>query len=451
MPIPAIPTPITCPQCGNRFVVQVRSVVDVGEDPGLRGEFLRGRLNVARCNKCGAGGALATPIVYHDPSKELLVTYVPTELNMDADQREKLVGSLVTAVMNSTPQEQRKGYFFQPRTALTMEGLYDMVLEAEGISKEALAKQRATLRLVTSLLEAAEDDEALDRLVEEHRQELDYEFFLFLSSMMEPAPAEEGEEPEPADEEQVRALASLREKLLDRVTPRMPGAAPEGAGYDEIIAILRDSMADDALTSAVAVNRQRLDYGFFQALTAKIDAAQAAGNADEAQALTDLRTRINEELDRQEDLLRAAEDQASLLIMEISDEEDIEAAVREHRGQVNEIFLSVLTRLIAAAGDRQSKRAQKLRRILDASLAVLEESMPPETRLINRLARAEHPEETATILDESRDLLTERFLQRYDETVSSLEERNSDLADHLKAVREQIVERMPATPDGGAA
>lgn len=442
MPIPAMPTPITCPQCQNRFTAQVRTVIDVGEEPSLRDDLLRGRLNYARCPKCGAGGTLTTPLVYHDPSKELLVTYVPSELDMDADQREQLVGSLVNAVMNSMPQEQRKGYFFRPQTALTMESLLEMVLEAEGVSKEALERQRATIRLVGELMAAVEDDETLDRLVEEHKAELDYEFFLLLSHMMDPVSDEDVEEEEPGDEEQRQALRTLRDKLLERVTPRMPGAAPAEAGYDEIIDLLRNTEPGDALTSAVAVNRARLDYGFFQALTAKIDAASAAGDTEEAEALTALRQQINAELDRQEDLIRAAEDHASLLIMEISEADDLEAAVRENKEQINELFVAVLTRLIAAAGDKESKRGQKLRRILDASLDVLEEDMPPDVRLINRLARAEHPEETAAVLERDRDLLTERFLERYDEMVESVARRNEELAEHLKAVREQIVAKM---------
>jgi len=284
MPVPAIPTPIACPKCQHRYVVPLRTVVDVGQEPELKEEFLRGRLNRARCPQCGAEGLLSVPLVYHDPEKELLITYVPGELTMPVDEREKYIGSLVRTVMNGVPQEQRKGYFLHPQSAATLDNLYDMVLEADGVSREELARQRAQVRLIQDLLAVADDDTALDELVAKHREELDYSFFLILSAMID-QDAGDGAQAAGAAEE-VAALKNLRERLLQRVTPRMPGAAPENATYDDLIQLLRDAEPGAAFTRALTANRRRLDYGFFLALTARIDAARAAGNTAEAEALT---------------------------------------------------------------------------------------------------------------------------------------------------------------------
>lgn len=439
MPFPAIPTPIACPKCQHRYAVGLRTVVDVGQEPELKEEFLRGRLNRARCPECGTGGMLSVPLVYHDPAKELLVTYVPGELNMPIAEREEFVGNLVTAVMNSVPADQRKAYFFQPKAAMHLDELYDMVLEAEGVSKEALEKQRAMARLVNDLLAAVGDEPTLDRLVAEHEKELDYEFFLFLSSML--TGPQEDEQGGGVDAEQQEALRTLREKLLERVTPRMPGAAPAGASYDDIIALLREATEDDAFARALAVNRVRLDYGFFLALTGKIDAARAAGDAAEEQALAELRKRINEGLDRQAEMLRAVEDRASLLIMELSEAEDLDAAVREHKDELDNVFFGVLERYLAAA-EPDSKRYGRLRRILDAALGVLEEQLPPDARLINRLARAEYPEGTNAVLEEHRGLLTDAFLAQFDRAVETVHAEDATLAEHLGNVRGQIVAKM---------
>jgi len=438
MPVPAIPTPIACPKCQHRYVVPLRTVVDVGQEPELKEEFLRGRLNRARCPQCGAEGLLSVPLVYHDPEKELLITYVPGELTMPVDEREKYIGSLVRTVMNGVPQEQRKGYFLHPQSAATLDNLYDMVLEADGVSREELARQRAQVRLIQDLLAVADDDTALDELVAKHREELDYSFFLILSAMID-QDAGDGAQAAGAAEE-VAALKNLRERLLQRVTPRMPGAAPENATYDDLIQLLRDAEPGAAFTRALTANRRRLDYGFFLALTARIDAARAAGNTAEAEALTALRQRINEGLDQQAELIRAVEDQATLLIMELSDADDPEAAAREHKDELNEIVLAVLARYLAAA-EEGSKRHERLERVLEAITNVLDEDLSPEQRLVSRLARADYPDGTGAILEENRRLLSDAFLKEFDALAETVQ-GDAALARHLQDVRGQIVAKM---------
>ncbi len=437
MPFPALPTQIRCPRCDTSFVAQVRTVIDVGQEPELKEQFLRGQVNYVQCPQCGGGGLLSTVLVYHDPAKELLLTYVPAELNMPADQQEKLIGGLVNAIMNELPAEARKAYFLQPKAVLTVDSLYDTILEADGISKEALEAQRAKLKLINTLLAAVEDDKTLDKLVEEHRGELTYEFFLLLSDAIEAHQAD-------GHDDRAKAMQSLREKLLQRVTPVMPTTSPKGSTYDELIELLRKAQGGSEWRSTIAVNRPRLDYGFFQALTAKIEAAQVANDRETVTKLTELRQKILEELDSQDKRIREAQDGASLLIMELSEAQDLEAAVRQHSEEINEIFIGLLVRYQDAAKARNdTARAQKLGKILDTAINVIEEKLPPDVRLINKLLRAEHPEGTNAILEEYRGLLTDAFLETYDKYIADLEKaRDKELAEHLKAVRGQIVAKM---------
>ena len=438
MPFPPLPTQIKCPRCSANFVAQVRTVIDVGQEPELKEQFLRGRVNYVQCPQCGGGGVLSTALVYHDPQKELLITYVPPELNLSANQQEQLVGDLVNAIMSELPAEERKGYFLQPKTALTFDSLYDMILEAEGISKEALEAQRAKLKLINTLLAAVEDDKTLDKLVEEHRSELTYEFFLLLSEAIEAHQAD-------GHEERAKAMQSLREKLLQRVTPAMPTAGPtRGTPYDELIELLRRVQGSADWRTTIALNRPRLDYGFFQALTAKIEAAQSANDAETAQKLTELRQKILDELDEQDRRIREAQDSASLLIMELSEAQDLEAAVRQHNEEINEILISLLVRYQETAKARgDTARAEKLGKILDTVINVLEEKLPPNERLINKLLRSEYPEGTNAVLEAYRGLLNDAFLATYDQYIADLERaKDVELAEHLKAVRGQIVAKM---------
>jgi ribosomal protein S27AE len=75
MPFPPIPSQIRCPKCSTAFMVDVRTILDVGQEPELKEQFLRGELNRAECPQCGTGGLLNTPLIYHDPDKSLLITY----------------------------------------------------------------------------------------------------------------------------------------------------------------------------------------------------------------------------------------------------------------------------------------------------------------------------------------------------------------------------------------
>src|SRR5450756_2194500 len=95
MAFPVMPTRVNCPQCKKPFMVELHTVVDVGQEPELKEALLRGEINSARCPECGAGGMISTPILYHDPAKELLISYVPAELGMKLDQQEKFIGCLL--------------------------------------------------------------------------------------------------------------------------------------------------------------------------------------------------------------------------------------------------------------------------------------------------------------------------------------------------------------------
>jgi hypothetical protein len=433
MPFAPMPTPIRCPQCSTSFVVEVRTIIDVGDEPELKEEFLRGQINYARCPNCGAGGMLSSPLLYHDPEKELLISYIPAEMGYTADQQEQVIGGLVNAVMNQLPAEQRRGYFLQPRTALTLDGLFDAILEADGVSREVLEGQRAKLRLINELLAAVEDDETLNALIEEHRDELDYEFLLLLSNLID---ADEAN----AQDEHIMGLEQLREKLLERVSPAMPRTAPQDASYDELIDMLAAEDAAKTWRTTIALNRQRLDYGFFQALTARIDAARSAGDEENAEALTALRQRILDELDAQNRMVREAEDEASLLVMQLLEAEDLRAAIREHRDEIDDVFLMVVARLQAAAARKDEARAAKLGAILEAALEMIEENLPPAERLMNRLLRTSTLDQADTILEESRGLLNDAFLALFDEYVAELERRGQDapLLDYLRQMRGRI-------------
>jgi len=136
-------TQINCPNCRRPFAMKVEQLIDVGRDPQAKARFLSGRTNLLLCPHCGFQTMLATPIAYHDPAKELFLIYVPMELNLPQQETNKLIGQMSNIVLNSLPPEQRKGYLFTPRSMLSLQGMVETILEADGITKEVIEQQRA--------------------------------------------------------------------------------------------------------------------------------------------------------------------------------------------------------------------------------------------------------------------------------------------------------------------
>jgi len=59
----------------NPCLVEVQQLFDMSTDPTAKQKLLSRTTNVAHCNNCGYEGMIASPVVYHDPGKELLLTF----------------------------------------------------------------------------------------------------------------------------------------------------------------------------------------------------------------------------------------------------------------------------------------------------------------------------------------------------------------------------------------
>ena len=178
-------TTTPCPRCGGQMIADVQQIFDVGVDPMDKERLLRGAANIAVCPSCGYQSQIALPIVYHDPEKELLLTYFPPELNMPLPEQEKVLGPMITKVVNSLPPEKKKGYLFQPRTMLTYDTLFETILEADGITKEMLNEQKYKGELIRRLLQTAPD--SLAEVIRQEESHIDQSFFLMLNNTMDAA------------------------------------------------------------------------------------------------------------------------------------------------------------------------------------------------------------------------------------------------------------------------
>ena len=91
-------TQIACPRCRQMIAANIEQLFDVTQDPQAKQRLLGGASNMARCPHCGYQGRLATPVVYHDNEKELLLTFFPPELGMPLNEQEKLIGPMIKQI-----------------------------------------------------------------------------------------------------------------------------------------------------------------------------------------------------------------------------------------------------------------------------------------------------------------------------------------------------------------
>lgn len=419
-------TTVRCPQCQQPVNTTMYSIVDVGKQPQLKQALLRGQLNGINCPHCGYRGMVAMPMLYHDPAKQLALVMMPMELGLKREGEERAIGKLTNALIDSLPPEQRKMYMLQPRMVLSYQRLSEEILQADGITKEMLDKQAAQIRLLETLLQSGANPDDFKRVVQEHKDELNQEFITFITALARSTETEDND---------AQASAQLMQ-LAAALASELGLQAPAGltVSVDEIIDELQQAKNDDELKEIVAAIRPVLDYKFYQALTAKLDAAPPA----EAQALKKLRERLlkmSDELDREtESTLR----RASQLLQQVLRSDDPVQWVADHIEQIDEAFLMVVQANIQQASQQnQPQIAQALQGIYDETVAQLESRMPPEMKLINRLLRAT-PGERAEILRESAAEITPQLMQTMTHLAGDLQAQGrAEVANELRGVINQ--------------
>lgn len=434
MPISPQFVAVTCPSCGTQFNTEVLRTIDVGQNPQHKQQFLGGQLNQATCPRCGNGGMLSLPLLYHDPGNELALVFLPANLDLPEAERQRLIGSMTGEAMMSLPREQRKGYLLQPQVFLRMDALIRRILEADGITEEMLGAQQARLELIDVLLSAEDDEDRLKALAMEHRQELDYEFFHTLTASLEAAQLDE-------QTEVAERLLELRSTLLQlsdvgrtsRARQETYEALQEGIGREELVE--RVIAADDEaqLRGIASVARSLLDYQFFLMLSQRIDSA----DEEEALRLRELREQLLtliEELDLETE---AAVQRSSDVLQTLLESDDREAAVRDHLAEIDDLLLALLSANIREAEAKgETETAAELREVWKAIVDILEEAMPPDIQLINRLLSAETEEERQALFEGQPELITPEFVDLMGTMADDLVERGQlEAGQSLRSLR----------------
>ncbi|PLS82335.1 MAG: hypothetical protein CYG59_04395 [Chloroflexi bacterium] len=425
--LPPQPVSITCPNCRTPFQTPVFQLVDVGQQPELKQALLSGRLNVAVCPKCGAGGLLATPLVYHDPDKQLFFSLFPQEIQAKPEEQERFVGALQGIVMQTLPADKPKGYLLNPRRFITFTSMLDAILEAEGISKEALAAQRKRTELLGRLLQADQDEAAIQKLVDDNRDALDYEFFVTLAAYIEASEAE-------GDTESLERFTTLRDRLLELTgfNEQLPG----GVSEPNVNAAVEALLAADAsnLRELIAEHRDAIDYEFYEAITEQAETARAQGNTAEAERIEAQRTLILQTTEQMDRDAQALFEGAAQTLREVLQAPDLRQALVERRDQLSEAFL-----LVVAANKEAAHRANqpdiidRLNQIEQLAVEVVQESLSPEERFIGELLNAPEPKDATRLLRQNAAKITPALVKRINELAEEMDGNGrKELGDRLR-------------------
>ncbi len=392
--------PVSCPNCGAQFNAPVENIVDA-RDAAQKSALLQGRLNAARCPRCGVTSALNLPILYYDPEKELAFALVPNGLQMGGADQEKMVGNLANTLMNSLPAEERKFYILNPRIFLSLESLVKAVLESEGITEEMLQAQEARVKLLEEFLKI-DNEAAFKEKVKEHDAELDYEFFEVLTASIQAAQME-------GNMAGAQALFALRTALA-RFSTQGRKAVKEiddrlGLVFlqnqEELLEKLQQAQDEEEFETWIAAGHALLDYNFFQQLTARIDQAEKEKDHQKAAEFKALRAKILDVKARHEEMSRAALKKSAELLKEILQSGNPEKVLAQKLDQIDQAFFMVLSANIEEARrQKQNQVAQAMAMIGDMAMSMIQARMAKEAP--QEEAAAEEPKPKSEILISSR-------------------------------------------------
>ncbi|NLN70304.1 MAG: hypothetical protein GX142_05915 [Chloroflexi bacterium] len=439
-----VKTTVSCPQCNQPVAVELTRLFDVAEDPQAKQILLSGAYNLMACPSCGFRGQAPSPIVYHDPDKELLLTFFPPELHIPVNQQEQMIGPLITKVMESLPMEKRKAYFLNPETMLTRQRLVERILEEDGVTPEMLKAQQDRLNLLQRL--ASTSAEARPEVIRQETELVDEELIMILQRLIQSAAAA-------GEEESARVLVELQQDLLENTEfgqeilrqaqeqqaaiAALEQASKAGLTHEVLLDLIIDAAENEIrLVTLVSMARGGLDYSFFQLLT---DRAQRASGEEQAK-LTALRDKLLEMTHEIDQAIKEQEDLAGQLLDEILAEQNIEEATLQALPGINEIFLELLRVRIQAA--RKADDQNLLTKLQQVAGAIQKVSAPgANIQLIETLIQAEDDAAIQSILDENADELTDDFLQFLYSLVSQTQAQQGQesTAEKLQHVYRQVL------------
>ncbi|GAB4426661.1 MAG: CpXC domain-containing protein [Anaerolineales bacterium] len=432
-------TQIACPQCRQPIQANIEQLIDVTHNPGIKQQFLGGAVNVANCPMCGFQGRVATPIVYHDNDKELLLTFFPPELGTPLDKQEKIIGPLIKKVTERLPAEKRKAYLFKPQANLTYESMVETILGKDGITPEMIKEQKERVSLVERLIQASGPD-VRSELIKQNAEIIDDQFFALFSHLTQSATGS-------GQESIAKQMADIQKQLLEETefgrglqesvqeleaASKSLQEAGKGLTREKLLDLVIEAPNEARIRAYVSLVRQGMDYVFFQNLSEKIEAA----SGEEKEKLEALREKLLEftnEIDRQ---MEEQMKEAQALIDELLQQDDIQKATRENINRFTQETVNLVQVMLRQASEQNEyERMGKLQKIIE----VLQEASapPPEVAFIEQLLEAPDEATIEKMLQENEAKLNEDFISTLGGLMAQIEQTGQGNPE-AKAIAEKL-------------
>lgn len=444
MPVQKIAV-VTCPNCRARFQTPVMQVLDVRVNPDVKGLLLQGLVNVAVCPQCGLAAPLHLPFIYHDPAKEKALLFLPMEVGANEVERQKVAGQLTRELMDSIPQEERKGYLFQPETFFNLDTLVERVLELDGVTKEMMERRQAQQRWVMELLDQA--PETWEASLADHAELVDEGLFLLLNVIRNQLQGAGSEHPIVQKLEQLFEFFVQHTEMGAVIQQRNVAlkALQDNPTRNGLLQALQLAPDVETVNALVGLALPLLDYQFFKDLLSLIE------NETDAQRkarLLQLREQIlaaREDIRQEQDKLIEAR---LKLLEDILNAQDRKTMILSHRSEIDEVFSMVLeSQMEAAQKQGYHELVRELLAIVNLIAELAEENLPPELRLIRRLLEAPNEEAMDRVLEQKAALVTPQFAELLAEMVTHYEEDQAeDLAARLKQILARVRARLGSAP-----
>ena len=414
----------SCPRCQQPVLVDIQQVFDIGSDPLAKQKLLSNVSNTLQCPSCGFQGMVPVPIIYHDPDKELMLTFFPPDLNAPVNEQEKQVGPMINKIIDNLPKEKRKAYLLQPKSMLTFQTMIEKILEADGITKEMLEEQQKKIKLLEKLIQTPPADRLA--IFEQEKETIDISFFSILSRIVESTMAQ-------GDEKSQKPLLELQKQLFEHTQvgkdlftqsketesaiKSLQEASKDGLTREKLLELLENAPSDIQFSTIASFARSGLDYGFFQQLTEKIDSLSNEKEKNKLVTLRDKLLKITEEIDRQ---MQERMQSSKELLEKILSMENIEAEVEKSLNMVDDFFIQVLqSELTSARKDGNLVRIQKLERVM---IVIEKASAPPEEmKLFESLLDFKNEADLEKLISDNNEKIDQNFLDMMNTIVNQVQ------------------------------
>lgn len=435
-------TTTPCPRCHQQMVAEIQQIFDLNQNPTDKERLLSGQINIAVCPSCGYQSAVGIPVLYHDPEKELLLTYFPSELGMPINEQQKVLGPMISQVVNKLPPEKRKGYLLQPQAMLTYDTLLEKILEADGITKEMIKDQEKKVNLLRRLLTSSED--SIPGIIRQEEALIDQSFFALFTNLQNSAVQSH-------DEKVLKTLKSIQNVLLKETAyGREIKARAESTqnaiqdlqqlgdrlNQDTLLDLVLDSPDDAYMQTITGLARNGMDYSFFTKLSERINRA----DEESKKRFTDIREKLLTLTKQIDDAIVEQKQVRKAVFDEIMKDENIEQNVVKYARVIDESFMEIAsTELQSARKNGDFLRSGKIQKVLDT---VEKLSKPPaEIEFLESLLTKTDETEIRAALTENRALVTDEFKALLDSLIKELEQTpdaEPGMIDRIKLIKNII-------------